>query len=119
MEVSYGVTHYGGNCEGYSGYGTVFKITSAGILPSQDTTYNFCPGDQNPYGPLVQGSDGNLYGTTSGNCLVGSCGTIFKIDAAGKFTKLYSFCGGNLCGYNPTAGLLQATSGTFYGDLRI
>ncbi len=50
------------------GCGTIFEITSAGILT---TLHNFCSstncadGDD-PYGPLVQGNDGNFYGTTDG-----------------------------------------------------
>src|SRR5205809_2842050 len=38
---------------------------------------------------LVQGSDGNFYGTTSGNLGDGHHGTVFKISATGALTTLY------------------------------
>lgn len=105
----------------FSHCGTIFKITSAGTLT---TLYTFT--GTGPYGPgtgLVQGSDGNFYGTTSygGNNLCGTgqplyCGTIFKITPSGTFTLLYSFCAQTLCpdGFAP-GGLVQGTDGNFYG----
>ncbi len=69
---------------------------------------------------LVQGTDGNLYGTTpyGGNsgCSYG-CGTVFKISPRGKLTTLYKFCAKSNCadGYGPFAGLVQAGDGNFYG----
>jgi uncharacterized repeat protein (TIGR03803 family) len=64
---------------------------------------------------LVQATDGNFYGTTPGGGTFGY-GTFFKITPKGGFITLYSFC--NTCtgqGYNPEAGLIQATDGNFYG----
>jgi uncharacterized repeat protein (TIGR03803 family) len=118
----YGVTSGGGSgssdeCIRFVGCGTVFKITPAGKLT---TLYNFCSlanctdGAQ-PYGPLIQGTDGNLYGTTEGYEANG--GTVFEISSADKLSTLYSFCSLPACadGYFPLAGMLQATNGTFYG----
>jgi uncharacterized repeat protein (TIGR03803 family) len=91
------------------------------------TLYNFCSRTNctdgaNPYGALVQATDGNFYGTTyygGTNCayVVGGCGTVFEITAKGKLTTLYSFCSQPLCadGAYPTVGLVQATDGNFYG----
>jgi uncharacterized repeat protein (TIGR03803 family) len=69
-----------------------------------------------PYAGLVQGTDGNFYGTTYNGGSYGD-GTVFKITAAGKLTTLYSFCPGEICtdGMHPNAGLVQASNGNFYG----
>src|ERR1700733_7568771 len=102
----YGTTPLGGthvNCPTVFGgpipCGTVFKITPAGKLT---TLYSFCPqkpcrDGRTPEPGLIQGADGNLYGTTqfggfTGNnfCLYG-CGTVFKITLAGKLTTLHKF----------------------------
>ena len=66
---------------------------------------------------LVQGPDGDLYGTTvyGGNCSLYDlgCGTIFKMTPAGKLTTLHVFSGPD--GAFPFAGLVFATDGAFYG----
>jgi uncharacterized repeat protein (TIGR03803 family) len=78
---------------------------------------------------LVQGFDGNLYGTTpfgganeNAVCDIynnGSpdCGTVFKITPGGTLTTLYSFCALTNCsdGDVPIAGLIQGADGSFYG----
>jgi uncharacterized repeat protein (TIGR03803 family) len=99
------------------GCGTIFKITPSGTLA---TLYNFCSqsgcADGQEPGALVQGTDGNLYGTTGAGGTAacgGGCGTIFKITTTGTLTTLHSF---DLTdGVNPDAGLIQATDGNFYG----
>jgi uncharacterized repeat protein (TIGR03803 family) len=71
-----------------------------------------------PAAPLIQGTDGNLYGTTSsGGAHSEAYGTVFKITAEGKTTRLYSFCSKSGCadGSYPAAGLVLATDGNFYG----
>ena len=124
----YGTTWGGGaNISGIECYndgcGTVFKITPGGTLT---TLYSFCAQTNctdgyTPNGPLVQGSDGNIYGTTSeggANCVSsGGCGTIFKITPQGALTTLYSFCSLSGCadGSGPSAPLIQGTDGNFYG----
>ena len=65
-----------------------------------------------PAGRLVEGSDGNFYGTTSQGG-VGGEGTVFQITPNGVLTTLVWFNGVN--GANPQASLIQARDGSFYG----
>jgi uncharacterized repeat protein (TIGR03803 family) len=106
----YGTTEGGG----VNNAGTVFKITPGGTLA---TLYSFCSESnctdgELPDAGLVQGANGNFYGTTY---LGGanSLGTVFKITAGGTLTTLHSFDGTD--GELPFAGLVQATNGSFYG----
>jgi uncharacterized repeat protein (TIGR03803 family) len=104
----YGTTTAGGT---YGG-GTVFKITPGGTLT---TLYSFCVKAGCPVYPwaaLVQGTDGNLYGTTSSGG-ANPDGVIFTMTLAGKLTVLHSFDGSD--GGAPYAKPIQATNGIFYG----
>jgi uncharacterized repeat protein (TIGR03803 family) len=56
---------------------------------------------------------GNLYGTTSEGGGSGA-GTVFKLDATGKESVLYSFTGG-ADGGSPRADLMMDKSGNLYG----
>jgi uncharacterized repeat protein (TIGR03803 family) len=112
-ENFYGTTPWGGAY----GYGTVFKITPSGTLT---TLYSFCSQSRcadgaSPTAALVQATDGNLYGTTTGT--TGNTGTIFRITPGGALTTLYSFCSQKRCadGASPSAALVQDTNGKFYG----
>jgi uncharacterized repeat protein (TIGR03803 family) len=111
----YGTTYNGGTSHG----GTVFKITPGGALT---TLYGFTGGadGSGPYAGLVQGSDGNFYGTTSsGGTSHG--GTVFRITPGGALTTLHSFTptdegihpGADGC--YPEAALVQGNDGNFYG----
>jgi uncharacterized repeat protein (TIGR03803 family) len=107
----YGTTTAGGNTKVCgSGCGTIYKITPAGALT---TLYQFdITNGYAPYGPLVLGTDGNFYGTTTFGTSA-NAGVVFKISPAGKFTLLYSF--DNTHGESPFAGLVQGADGNFYG----
>jgi uncharacterized repeat protein (TIGR03803 family) len=104
----YGTTFVGGTYN----YGTIFKISTSGSLTTLHSFDLTDGGD--PRGGLVQASDGNFYGTAFFGGAHGE-GTVFKITPNGALTTLHSFC--RVCpnGYDPTAGLVQATNGTFYG----
>ena len=106
----YGATGAGGlntNAVG-SGLGTVFKITTNGVLT---TLYSFSGEDGIDPRIEVQGSDGILYGITAGGGMYGG-GTVFKITTNGVLTSLHSFSGqdGDLPG-----GLVQGSDDNFYG----
>jgi uncharacterized repeat protein (TIGR03803 family) len=116
----YGTTANGGssnNCT--DGCGTVFKITAKGALT---TLHSFNGSDgSGPYSGLVEGTDGNFYGTTdyggsSNNCTLG-CGTVFKITSKGALTTLYNFCSKSNCadGSSPYAALIRGIDGNVYG----
>ena len=65
---------------------------------------------------LVQGTDGNFYGTTS-NVQFTNGGTVFKTTAAGTLTTLYNFCPQTPCvdGTQPYAAPILGIDGNFYG----
>ena len=100
--------------DGAANYGTVFKITPAGV----ETVLHYFgvdPNDGNtPYGALIQGNDGNFYGTTDSGGTAGN-GVVFKITPAGAETVLYSFQGGTVDGANPDSSLILGNDGSFYG----
>jgi uncharacterized repeat protein (TIGR03803 family) len=102
---------------GVNGGGTVFKLTPGGTLT---TLHSFgSTGDgADPYaGGLLQAADGNFYGTTARGGAHYGAGTVFKIGAAGNFSRVYSFCSQPHCtdGAYPYSGLVQGTDGNFYG----
>jgi uncharacterized repeat protein (TIGR03803 family) len=113
----YGTTIAGGAntaCGVSSGCGTVFKVTPRGKLT---TLYSFCAQTNctdgtEVFGGLVQGTDGNLYGTTAEGGANGF-GTVFEITPAGKLNTLHSFDYSD--GAYPEAALIQANDGNFYG----
>ena len=101
----------GGVC---CGYGTNFKMEASGTFT---TLYAFSGDDgQSPKG-LIQASDGNFYGVTSGGGLAfGDGGTVFRITPSGALTTLYTFRGTG--GADPEAALIQASDGDFYGTTK-
>jgi len=93
-------------------WGSVFKFSAGGGLTSLYFFTNGVDG-ANPSAPLVEGRDGNFYGTTENGGSRGD-GVIFKITRQGALTPLYSFTNG-VDGAIPTAALTQAKDGNFYG----
>ncbi|MGA2687227.1 MAG: choice-of-anchor tandem repeat GloVer-containing protein [Candidatus Korobacteraceae bacterium] len=107
----YGTTTSGGSHD----FGTAFRITPSGAFT---TIYNFCSlgscaDGSGPFGGLLQGADGYLYGTTTGGGTHFLYGTVFKIGLTGGLTTLHSFAASD--GSSPNAKLLQASDGNFYG----
>lgn len=98
----------------------VLLVTTAAALSAQGfkmvASFNGADGSQS-WGQMIQGVDGNFYGTTqsggNNNCDTG-CGTIFKVTPSGVLTTLHSFTD-TPDGSLPFGGLVQAPNGDLYG----
>ena len=110
----YGATIVGGvTCSGDTrGCGTIFKITPDGTLTTLHR-FSGAPSDgARPEGALVEGTDGNFYGTT-GTGGAHDRGTVFRMTPAGNVTVLFSF--GTGPHGNTPIGLIQGIDWQFYG----
>jgi uncharacterized repeat protein (TIGR03803 family) len=107
----YGTTRYGGKNDN----GTVYKISMNGSKPLEQVIYRFMGGNDgvNPYSVLLQGVDGNLYGTTAGGG-ANNLGTVFQVTLTGQENDLYKFKTVNDGSYS-IAGLIQVKDGDLYG----
>jgi uncharacterized repeat protein (TIGR03803 family) len=99
----YGTTTKGGA----NSYGSVYKITHAGVLTTE-VSFNGTTDGEGPLAGLVQATNGLLYGTTSYG------GTVFDITEHGRLTTLTDFT--NESGSAPQGALIQATDGNLYGS---
>ncbi|QNF34660.1 putative Ig domain-containing protein [Adhaeribacter swui] len=104
----YGITYQGGA----NGYGTIFRMALNGTFTVLHSL-NYTTDGGYAQGNLIQGTDGNFYGTTYQGG-TNSAGTIFKISANGKFTVLHNLDNIN-DGRYPRGGLVQGTGGNYYG----
>ena len=110
----YGVTYFGGAYQ----YGTVFRITTNG--GAYQILHGFGSGSDgsSPYGGLIKGSDGMLYGTTFFGG-THQCGTVFRIDNnGGAYLVLHEFTGTTAYSANPAARLVEGPDGALYGTAR-
>ena len=102
---------YGTTSEGGAYYdGTVFRMTTNGALTTL-ASFNYSLNGSSPAAGLVQGVDGNFYGTTEYGGTNG-LGTIFRMKTNGTLSNLFSFTGTN--GLYPQAALLQDGYGNFF-----
>jgi uncharacterized repeat protein (TIGR03803 family) len=103
----YGTTYQGGA----NTVGTIYQLTPSGKLTN---IYQFdAIHGAFPIGPLVQATDGNLYGTTAGFGF--NYGTIFKIVPSGDFALTLLFTFDAFDGAYPYAGLIQSGDAKLYG----
>jgi uncharacterized repeat protein (TIGR03803 family) len=108
----YGTTSAGGDFDG----GTVFRITPDSVLTTL-ISFDIPPNQpqfeawSGPWARLLEGRDGNLYGTTRGWTVGG--GTVFQLTPDGTLITLVTLGGTN--GSNLQAGLVQGKDGNFYG----
>jgi hypothetical protein len=127
----YGTTTYGGNpaCSGIygSGCGTVFAVTPPSASGGSwvfTTIYNFTGGNDGywPYGGVMIGPNGLLYGTANDGGTAIYYGTIYSLtpptSSTGSSTEttLYGFTG-YPNGSNPEAGVVFGASGVLYGTV--
>jgi uncharacterized repeat protein (TIGR03803 family) len=111
----FGTTARGGT----KGYGTVFRIDTAG---HEGVLHSFLGGHDDgvdPAGPLIIDKDGNLFGTTNSGGSAGA-GIIFELAAGkadGTMTEmvLHSFAGKQDGAHPNSGGLAWDNAGSFYG----
>jgi uncharacterized repeat protein (TIGR03803 family) len=105
----YGTTFYAGSAGG----GVVFMVDPAG---HETVLHNFTgkPDGAFPGSGVIRDSEGNLYGATFGGGQR-NVGTVYKLDAAGHETVLYSFHS-TADGFGPfLAELFRDPAGNLYG----
>lgn len=111
----YGTTQVGGA----GGYGTIFKMTPAGVLTTlvEFTSNGTSNKGSYPQTGLTAGLDGNYYGTTTAGG-TSNLGTVFKVTPEGVLTTLIHFTGtaGSNRGSTPNSGLERAADGSFFGS---
>src|SRR5579862_1810482 len=106
----YGTTFLSGSGQASFDKGIAFRVTTNGVVT---TLVNFTGANgSSPFGGLVLGGDGNLYGTTSGGGTSG-LGTVFRLRTNGTLIMLASFNGTN--GANPDTSLVLGGDGKLYG----
>ncbi len=119
---------YGTTAASSCGYGALYKISPQG----RETVLHYFgdgtvshDGKESPPGnaptvtgenELIEGSDGNIYGTTSAGGAAGE-GALFEMTTAGQIAILHSFADGSVVndGTVPAAGVVQGADGSFYG----
>jgi uncharacterized repeat protein (TIGR03803 family) len=111
----YGTTQSGGT---YTN-GTIFRLNKDGS--GYSVLHNFGNGADGEHllAGLVEGTDGMLYGTTSGGGaygqVYGGFGTAFRLNKDGSgYSVLHNF-GNGADGQGPQAGLVEGTDGALYG----
>lgn len=106
--VLYGTTQFGGPY----GDGVVFRVNPNGSHFQVLHGFRGSDGSE-PFAGVILGSDGYLYGTTSGGGANAS-GVVFKLRTDGRgFTLLHTFKGED--GYAPYANLLEGQDKALYG----
>ncbi|MGB8014184.1 MAG: choice-of-anchor tandem repeat GloVer-containing protein [Terriglobales bacterium] len=96
--------------------GVTAAIGSSAQTVTTLASFTGLDGDE-PHSSLVQGTDGNFYGTTNYGGPNAMGGTAFDISPGGALTTLYAFCGQYMCsdGEHSIGGVIQASDGNFYG----
>lgn len=122
----YGTTVVGGDLSchvyRYNGCGVVFKVNPDGKFTVLHRFHGTDGAD--PSGGLILDPEGNLYGTTTGGTskrgdTASNCGTVFKLDKAGKLTVLHRFGPFGWDGCFVLGSLIRDAEGNLYGNTRM
>jgi serine protease len=105
----YGTEQFGGT----NGWGGIFEFAPA--TTNFTVLWSFTDGSDGaqPETAPTLGSDGNIYGTSSGDNDT-NYGAAFYLDPFGDFTVVHTFTGAP-DGANPSGTLAEASPGLFYG----
>jgi len=113
----YGTTLNGGTCSGDSyGCGTVFELSLRSNIWDEKVLYEFTGGNagSSPWGGLVLGTSGALYGTLNGNS--NATGGVFELTrSAGKWTDTILYTPGTALADGP--GIVLDKLGNIYGEI--
>ncbi|MBA4284449.1 MAG: hypothetical protein C0434_02820 [Xanthomonadaceae bacterium] len=111
----YGVGFAGGE----NGLGGVYRYRLSGPNAGEyRVLYSFAYEEGcNPLAGVVEGSDGDLYGTTSACGAASNRGSVFRLSKAGALTVLKNFSTPATVadGQLPQAALVQGSDGAYYG----
>ncbi len=105
----YGVTRGGG----LTGVGTAFRFHPPSTLTTLHSFSMAAAEGYAPVAPLLQASDGYLYGACEFGGASADYGTLFRLDTGGGFTKIHDFDFDT--GAFPRDGMIQASDGMLYG----
>jgi uncharacterized repeat protein (TIGR03803 family) len=118
----YGTTYGGSYGVSSTNYGSVFKVNRDGSGYAVLHRFSLKGGDGNyPSAGVVEGSDGVIYGTTTGyrGPVVTNYGTVFKVNKDGSgYGVLHSFNATNRDGKSPAGALVEGSDGVLYGTTR-
>jgi uncharacterized repeat protein (TIGR03803 family) len=98
-------------------YDDIFRVTPSGEI---SPVYNFCSlrdcADGEYTTAPILGSDGNLYGVSSGGSDYAWSGALYRLTLDGQLTILYTFCpSANCVQLEIPNGIIQGIDGNFYG----
>ena len=111
----YGLTTFGG----VNDFGVLFEFDPATNTYTKKLDFDGSATGRNPYGSLIEASNGKLYGMTAFGGVNGlgpdGLGVLFEFDpATNTYTKKLDF-DGSATGANPYGSLLEARNGKLYG----
>jgi len=105
---------YGKASGGTHNFGVLFEYNPTANIFTKIMDFNDTILGKNPYGSLIQATNGKLYGTTEFGG-VNNDGVIFEYDiASSTYLKKVDF-NDTLLGKEPRSGLMQASNGKLYG----